>query len=329
MKNWDPSQEFDLTRHLPVGVTDAGEDVFSNSKAGEAQITICVPTWKDSADALLCSLARLPGAEQCTLLIFDDGSIDSDLTSQLVRHVMRFPGPARLISAPKNIGRSHARNRLQALAETDWILFLDADMQPDRETFLSEYLERSKTQTEPALIAGGFSLVHARPTDETRLHAAQSSASECLPAEIRAKAPGRYVFTSNILAHQEILKTIRFDLGFQGWGWEDVDWGLRVAAEYPVLHIDNPATHLGLDTDAKLIEKYAGSVSNFVRLIERHPDTMSATPLYRMAKTLSRMPGQKPVMSLALRLAKTSFAPIKARLFGLKLYRAALYGAHL
>jgi glycosyltransferase involved in cell wall biosynthesis len=325
----DLDHRADAPTHLPVGKTDAGEDVFTNSKSGEAQISICVPTWKDSADALLCRLTRLAGADQCTLLLFDDGSVDADLTSQLARHVMRFPGPARLISAPKNIGRSNARNRLKVLAESKWVLFLDADMLPDDDRFLTNYLDVVQSQREPALIAGGFSLRNVRPTIETNLHAAQSSASECLDAKTRAEAPGRYVFTSNVLAHRSILDAIEFDPGFTGWGWEDVDWGLRVAADYPVLHIDNTATHLGLDPDEKLIEKYTGSAENFARLIERHPDAMSSTPLYRLARALGQVPGRPLLQSCALTLAKFRTAPVKARLFGLKLYRASVYGAHL
>lgn len=313
----------------PVGATDAGEEVLTNAKSGEARITICIPTWKDSADALLCSLARLPGADRCTLLIFDDGSTDQDLTSQLARHVMRYPGPARLISAPKNVGRSHARNRLKDLAETDWVLFLDADMQPDSDTFLTAYLTAIEAQTEPALISGGFSLEHVRPTDETRLHAAQSAASECVPATVREREPGRYVFTSNVLVHRQVLNDITFDPGFTGWGWEDVDWGLRVAATYPINHIDNTATHLGLDPDAQLIEKYANSAKNFVRLVDRHPVSMQPTPLYRMAKRLSRLPGRSVLQSLSLRLTKMRRAPLKARVLALKLFRASVYGAHL
>lgn len=333
MHGWDtPFEDTDSAlkqRHLPIGTTAQGEDVFTNSKSGEARITICVPTWRDSADALLCSLSRLPGAEHCTLLIFDDGSLDSDLTSQLIRHTMRFPGPGRLISAPKNVGRSHARNRLKDLAESDWVLFLDADMQPDDETFLSNYLKAIETHAQPSLIAGGFSLKNIRPTDETRLHAAQSITSECVSAEVRNQSPGRYVFTSNILVHRHILDAIKFDPGFVGWGWEDVDWGLRVASDYPVHHIENTATHLGLDPDPKLIEKYAGSADNFARLVERHPQVMSATPLYRMAKTLRPLPGRSLLQSSALKLAQMKAAPIKARLFGLKLYRASVYGARL
>ncbi|MEL6724771.1 MAG: glycosyltransferase family A protein [Pseudomonadota bacterium] len=312
-----------------VGATPQGEAVVTNAKSGDARLTICVPTWKDSADALLCSLVRLPGAEQCTLLIFDDGSLDSDLTRQLARHILRYPGPARLICAPKNKGRSHARNRLKALAESDWILFLDADMQPDDDDFLKRYLDAIDANDTPSLVAGGFSLEHSRPTKETHLHAAQSAMSECVTAAHRAKEPGRFVFTSNILVHRSVLDEIEFDPGFEGWGWEDIDWGLRVAALYPIHHIDNPASHLGLDSDRQLIEKYAASADNFSRLIERHPDVMGATPLYRWAKAFSRLPFEARLQNLFKGLAQRRWLPIRLRLMTLKLYRASVYGARL
>ncbi len=312
-----------------VGRTDAGEAVLSNGRTGEALVSICIPTWKDSADALLASLIRLEGASQCTLLIFDDGSDDEALTRQLARQVLRYPGPARLITAPLNRGRSHARNRLTALAETSWTLFLDADMRPDDDDFLKRYLDAAAACDAPALIAGGFSLRHAAPTAQTRLHAAQSRASECLNAETRAHAPGRYVFTSNILVHRSILDTVQFDDGFTGWGWEDVDWGLRVADAYRVHHIDNPATHLGLDTDGDLMAKYAASGENFARALVRHPDARQATPLYRAAQALSRLPGRGLVTALTKSLASARYLPIRLRLLALKLYRAGIYAEHI
>ncbi|MEM9055000.1 MAG: glycosyltransferase family A protein [Pseudomonadota bacterium] len=312
-----------------TGRTDQSEQVLSNGRSGEAKISICVPTWKDSADALLASLIRLPGAEACTLLIFDDGSADSDLTRQLARQILRYPGPARLITAPRNMGRSHARNRLQALAESEWILFLDADMYPDDADFLNRYLDAVDASEDPALIPGGFSLRHATPTAMTRLHAAQSQASECVPACLRAQDPGRYVFTSNILVHRKVLSEIRFDPGFKGWGWEDVDWGLRVAGAYPVHHIDNPATHLGLDEDKVLIHKYARSGENFARLLARHEQAMRATPLYRAAHRFARLPGRSALERFTYRLTLTRWLPIRFRLVSLKLYRALIYGAHL
>ena len=320
----------DSTREsVPIGQTQEGEDVVSNGVAGEAKLSICVPTWKDSADALLASLIRLQGAKECTLLIFDDGSFDETLTRQLARHIMKYPGPARLITSRANKGRSHARNRLMRMAETDWILFLDADMKPDDDAFLLRYLDAADATSEPALVAGGFSLKHAHPTAETRLHALQSETSECLNASARAKEPGRFIFTSNILVRREILDEISFDDGFKGWGWEDVDWGLRIAETYPVLHIDNPATHLGLDPDAVLMDKYARSGANFARLVSKNPTAMKATPLYRMSRLIRYIPGKRALKPLFAALAKWKLLTPRLRLLGLKLYRATVYAEHL
>ncbi|MEM9054194.1 MAG: glycosyltransferase family A protein [Pseudomonadota bacterium] len=324
-----PASEPTLKTAIPVGLTDHGEDVLSNGVSGEAALSICVPAFRDTADALLASLVRLAGADQCTLLIFDDGSCDEEVTRQLARQILRFPGPARLITAPQNAGRSHARNRLLALAETDWILFLDADMRPDEDDFLTRYLEALDEATEPTLIPGGFTLKHAHPTEETLLHASQSRTSECVTAEVRGQEPGRYVFTSNILVHRAILDAVQFDDGFTGWGWEDVDWGLRIADEFPIDHIDNTATHLGLDTDAALMAKYAGSGANFARAIERHPEALKSTPLYKAAYRLARMPGRSVLKSIAGFVAQRRWLPTKLRLFALKLYRAAVYAKAL
>jgi len=314
---------------IPVGRTDAGEDVLSNGVTGEALLSICIPKWKDSADALLASLVRLDGADQCTLLIFDDGSGDEGLTRLLAQQILRYPGPARLITAPQNAGRSHARNRLIELAETNWILFLDADMRPDDDEFLTRYLDAAEACDTPTLIPGGFSLRHATPTAETRLHAAQSIASECVNAAVRAAEPGRYVFTSNILVHREILEHVTFDDGFKGWGWEDVDWGLRIAGTYPIHHIDNPATHLGLDTDTALMDKYGGSGANFARVAERHPDAIKPTPLYKIARRLAKLKLAGVMRPIAKRITIAKFAPLKLRLLGLKLFRAATYAEYL
>ncbi|MEM7492297.1 MAG: glycosyltransferase family A protein [Pseudomonadota bacterium] len=329
MADTSPAQMLPMEDAISIGRTEAGEEVLSNSVSGDATLSICIPAYKDTADALLASLLRLKDVEQCTLLIYDDGSSDANLTKVLARQILRFPGPARLITADQNYGRSHARNRLISLAETDWILFLDADMRPDTDDFISRYLKAASNAQSPSLIPGGFSLKYANPTDETRLHAAQSLKSECINAETRANQPGRYVFTSNILVHRDILNNIRFDDRFQGWGWEDVDWGLRVARTYPVKHIENTATHLGLDRDGVLIDKYRQSGANFVLALAEHPEALKATPLYKAAKLISLLPGRSGLMSIARRAAKWRSLPIKLRLLALKLYRASVYAKEL
>ncbi|MEM5518198.1 glycosyltransferase family 2 protein [Henriciella sp. AS95] len=313
----------------PIVRTDAGEAMLSNGVTGETPLTICVPCYHDSADPLAARLSRLDGAHRTTLIFFDDGSADDAMSQALVRHVMAHPGPAHLVTSPRNIGRSEARNRLTALAKTDWLLFLDADMCPDTDRFLTRYLKALDSAEGPSLIAGGFSVRQVGPTSETGLHHAQSKRSECLPAAIRSEDPGLYVFSSNILVHADILNAIGFDEGFTGWGWEDVDWGLRVAEAYPVIHIDNTATHLGLDPTAVLIEKFGGSGANFARLAERHPDAMKSMKLFKMARLMRFLPARPMWRGLTKFTARQSVLPMSMRLAALKTYRALEYAEHL
>lgn len=308
---------------------EALEELSSNNISSSVKLTVCIPTYKYNPSALVKSLAKMAGAGESSLLIFDDGSLDKLLTSELLELVMAYPGPAQLITSFQNAGRSHARNRLEKLSQTDWILFLDADMLPDNEDFLSKYLHEISAPSSPAIVAGGFSLKQVSISKNTQLHAAQSLKSECLPATIRSKSPGQYVFTSNILTHKRILNEIPFDGGFVGWGWEDVDWGLRVHQQFIVKHIDNPATHLGLDVDSSLMEKYASSGKNFARVVSRNFNVMHSTPLYRAAKFMGKMPCQKCLQTSFAALARTHLFPTQFRLLALKLFRAACYAKNL
>src|SRR5690606_23100227 len=101
----------------------------------------------------------------------------------------------------------------------------------------------------------------APPDAAHALHRALAVGGDCLPAAERRHAPEKYVFTSNLLVRRDVFETERFDEGFSGWGWEDVEWGMRVARRWPIVHIDNPATHLGLDDAETLAAKYEQSTA--------------------------------------------------------------------
>ena len=307
------------------------ETVTDNGVKGTPVISICIPAWKDTATPLLSSLASLACHQQCEVLVYDDGSSDSEITAQIVQNLSLINAPGRLITASTNYGRSHARNRLITHAKADWLLMLDADMLPDEHHFLQRYLDAIADVPTPALIVGGFSLQQVTATPEQRLHAAQSQRSECLPAANRARDPGLYVFTSNILVHRTILDSIHFDEGYTGWGWEDVDWGLRVMDAFPINHIDNTATHLGLDDTMNLLAKYANSKDNFARLVQQHPQKASNMRLYQVSKRLSAIPARKLLGKVTKGLAEDplGLVPISVRLFALKLFRASIYAETL
>ena len=317
--------------HGSIVETPADENVWLNAlwDDGTPTFSIAIPSYKDDASSMIASLCKCDRIKDVEIIVFDDGAGDPDLLDNMNRALQDAPCPAKLVSASKNAGRSAARNRLIAHTRAPWLLLLDADMLPDFPDFLSVYLKIIEDGQAPGLVLGGFSLKQA-PTDECyALHRWQAARSECLSAAERSVDPGRFVYTSNVLAHRQTLADIPFDETFAGWGWEDVDWGLRVANEAPVVHIDNPATHMGLDTADILMRKYGRSGPNFVRALEKHPASLAGSPLGRHSATLAKLPRFlcAPIKFLAGTIARDDLMimPVFIRGNALKLWRALIY----
>ena len=197
-------------------------------------------------------------------------------------------------------------------------------MRPDHRRFLRDWADLAARE-DPAVAFGGFSLLQA-PTDARfAVHRAIAAKSECVPWMERTRQPEKYVYTSNLLVRRDVFEAEAFDPGFTGWGWEDVDWAMRVSRRFRVVHLDNTATHMGLDTVTALAGKYEQSAPNFARMAERHPAIVATYPSYRAARLLKRLPGLTGLRQVMRRGAETGWLPVAARAFSLRLYRAALY----
>ena len=307
---------------------DAPFELIENAfwAAAKPRLSVLTPFFRDDPRSLLEALdreaARLDGAVELVLL--DDAGGDALLSTQVRNAIQALSAPCRLIRLTRNEGRSKGRNRLLAFSRARHALFLDSDMLPDRLGFLAAYLDLIADE-DPAVVFGGFSVDQTPVRPEHALHRALSQRGECLSVEVRAEQPSKYVYTSNLLVRRDVFAAEAFDEAFSGWGWEDVEWGLRVGRRFGVSHIDNTATHLGLDTATALAAKYEQSPGNFARVLARHPEAVRGYPSYRLARALKRLPARGIWRGWLKALALSERAPVKARVAAMKIYRAALY----
>ncbi len=304
------------------------ETFVDNSAFGAARpkLSVLAPFYREDPSHLLRALdaeaCGLDGAVE--LITLDDGSGDDTLAATVARCVERLKSPTRLIRLPANVGRAKGRNRLAEEARGQWLLFLDSDMAPDSQHFLGAYLDLIEGAA-PPVVCGGFSLHQAPDVPDHALHRHMALKSDCLPAAERNLAPEKHVFTSNLLVRRDVFEAVKFDEDFRGWGWEDVEWAMRVARDHPIAHIDNPATHLGLDPAAVIAAKYEQSAVNFARVVAEHLNVVETYPSYRLAKALKRAPLRQTWRPMLKSVALAERLPLGARDVAMRLYRAALY----
>jgi len=286
------------------------------------KLSVLIPFFRDDPARLLAALDLADTPVEIVLL--DDGSGDAALAARVADIARSVRSPARFVSLLANEGRAGGRNRLAAEARGRHLLFLDSDMLPDAPDFLLRWLYLIDLE-DPAVAFGGFSLDQAPRTRANAVHRALALRSDCVPVEIRRLAPEKYVFTSNLLIRRDVFDAEPFDAGFVGWGWEDVEWGMRVSRRHPIRHIDNTATHLGLTPAAAIAAKFEQSAANFARVVAAHADIVRSYPSYRVAKALKRAPLRSLWRPWLKAAALLEAAPAGPRAFALRLYRAALY----
>lgn len=306
--------------------------VRKNSPALQLQaptvLSVVVPFFRYDVRPLMLRLDELAqSVKQPICLVFlDDGSKEAHWSEDLWVAASTLATPVLVGVLHKNAGRARIRNHLCHLTESPYLLYLDADMWPDKPDFLVKYMDWLSTEPRVDVIYGGRSadkVILNGP--EYTLHATFTRLREQIPAAERRASPAYTFYSCNFLVRRDILLETPLNAAYTGWGWEDCEWAMRVAQSHQIRHEDNPASHLGLLTSEQILRKYDESVSNFTLFFGQHPDVVQSTMLVRMAKLMGHSRLEGLVREFARFMARSAWLPIKLQLLGLMLYKSALY----
>lgn len=289
------------------------------------KLSVLIPFYKDNpCDLLEALLSQTGDTETCEILIYDDGSEDPLLNAKVSAIVKSATRQVEFLIADRNLGRSAARNALQENSNADWVLFLDADMRPETNHFLQDYINLIDTEV-GEIIFGGFTVPEVAETPDHELHRALSEVSDCITLAARQAAGPQFVASSNLCVRKDILLQEGFDNNFKGWGWEDSEWAARVAKRFSLIHADIPALHLGLESTETLLRRFRTSGPNYVLFTEKHPDLAKTLSLFKISQKLRKIPGQKVMRPFLKTAVSQNALPIKLRLMALKMWRASWY----
>ncbi|NTV50369.1 MAG: glycosyltransferase family 2 protein [Geobacteraceae bacterium] len=223
------------------------------------------------------------------IIVLDDCSTDTKADAVNVGFLSEHLNPNMTCEKlDQNLGRSAIRNLLASKASGNFLLFLDCDVLPDTNDFIGKYLSLAE-ENNFDVVCGGISYrTRILNEPEYDYHAYLGNRKEVKSASERNKEPWRHILTSNIMVRKSVFQATPFNERFTGYGYEDIEWGVRLAKKYRILHIDNTASHLGLVTKAKTYEKMCNSVPNYLLLREICPEAFAASAISKVAEFFER-----------------------------------------
>jgi glycosyltransferase involved in cell wall biosynthesis len=242
-------------------------------------LSICIPIYNEVPTHLIEELSSQISHHKLVgeILLLDDASTEN---------IQNDLNKAKAISGVRvhytriNLGRSGARNRLAELAKYPYILFIDGDSGIENKAYLKNYLEHAKSNT---VCCGGTIYDNKKPQTPLILRWKYGHHRESKTAEKRNKNPYYAFTTHHFLIERTTFLSIKFDTSIQGYGHEDSMFGLALKKyNIPIIHIDNPLLHLGLEPASIFLGKSEEAVRNLKRLYAKYksePDFIQSNQL--------------------------------------------------
>lgn len=227
-------------------------------------LSILIPIYNCDITSLVHALQQqcLESGVPYEICCFDD---DSDLNYKKINRTITQYEHVHYQELPFNIGRSKIRNTLADNAQYPYLLFMDGDAKVINEQFINTYLQYLATTT---LLYGGCQYGDTPPNNQLQhLHYQFGKNREEIAADIRRKTPYQAFKTFNFLIPKAVFNTIRFDESISQYGHEDTLFGMALEQNaIPILHIDNPLEHLGLEEHDRFLQKQQLAIDNLYQL---------------------------------------------------------------
>ncbi|MEM1121127.1 MAG: glycosyltransferase [Bacteroidota bacterium] len=227
-------------------------------------LSILIPIYNFDCRQLVSDLRQQCLAEKIAfeIICFDDGS--KHYFKDLNQSFSQLDGISYR-ELPRNLGRAKIRNELAKAAQYTYLLFLDCDSKVVSETYIKHYLAHLQPTT---LLYGGRTYAQKPPlNNQLSLHYFFGLHREKISYEERKTKPYHSFMTNNFLIPKAVFFTIRFEEKIADYGHEDTLFGMALEQRgIPIIHLDNPLEHLGLETTATFLKKQRTAIKNLYTL---------------------------------------------------------------
>ncbi|KAF2516906.1 glycosyltransferase family 2 protein [Flavobacterium salilacus subsp. salilacus] len=192
----------------------------------------------------------------------------------------------RFIENETNLGRTLSRKKLADEAKYAMLLFLDADVIPVNADFIENYIPYIKQKS--PVVFGGYKYIKQVIERDKELRYKYGICREEKTANERSKNPYGTIFSGNLLIEKMVFINSNFSGGNNLYGM-DIYFCYRLYKhQVPVIHIDNPIYHLGLEINDVFFKKTIEAVKNRKVLFSDIEDAKNINSLLKHYQNLQK-----------------------------------------
>ena len=245
-------------------------------------LSICIPTYNTDCSKLLDILAKQIAQieETVEVLVCDDFSNEYVDKNQVACQRNEF----LFFKNQNNVGRIETRKKLVSKNRSQWVLFVDADMIPKRDDFVSQYL-KFVTSGRECTVVGGYCYSNKKRPFNLRLRYGKNR--EEIPAVKRQLNPYKFIFSGNVLIKKELFNKIFDGFKYKTYGGDIYLSSFLKSLNNDVVHISNEVYHLGLENNREFVNKIQKSGEMLARLRSNSLLDLSHISLLRVYSVLN------------------------------------------
>lgn len=250
-------------------------------------LSICIPVYNYVVADLFSDLIEQADA-RVEIIFLDDGSNPDFQEQNQQFFAAQVGGNWSYDELSQNVGRTLIRKKLAEVAQGEHVLFLDCDVRVFQKDFVTRYLAAMEAHPS-AVIVGGRT--YPRICDRGfEIHFYYGTRVETKTAKQRSE--GQFIgFQSNNFALPKTqFGNILPKITLEGYGHEDTLMGFEIQmAKIPMVHIENPVFHEGLDGNEGFLKKSEEGVRNLKVLANEARYSAMAHQQIRLLKWVKRL----------------------------------------
>lgn len=240
-------------------------------------LSILIPTYNYDVFPLVQELHTMAVKENIAfeIIVLDDASPNYTLPVIQHEHLV-------FLRNESNLGRTLTRKKLAEAAQYDTLLFLDSDVIPVSSNFIKNY----SNHVGKSLVLGGIAYTKEAPEAGKELRHKYGRQREETTADERRKNPYGAILSGNIMIAKDVFLDHNYSLPHNLYGM-DIYFSYRLyKSNIPVLHIDNPVYHIGLEDNAVFFKKSLQAVESRKQLLANAEGIEDINGLLRHYKKL-------------------------------------------